>query len=617
MNFTPLLMKKLIRIPLLFTGIILLFVAGKIAFLFYYHSLYSIFSSGDFIQLILHGLRHDASVAGYLSALPGLWLIVSVWSDHHLIHKVQKIYFYLVALLLASILLIDIILYEYWGFRLDSSFLFYLKSPKEALASTSVWLNISGFTIAILLSFVLYRYFNFLFYTIVNPETSNRKWTKKTGLSLLLLLQTALLFIPIRGGFKESTMNVGQVYFSNEILLNHAAVNPAFSLFESLSTPQQFDKQYKLLDKQEAEQLFTQLSETTPTDSIPSIFTLQRPNIVLVILESFMSLNMTELGGIPDVAVNLDSLAREGILLTNMYANSFRTDRALVSLLSAFPAQPTTSLMKYPRKLQRLPTLPGSLKKAGYDLEYLYGGDADFTSMRSYLKLCGFEKITEDVSFPRDYNNTKWGVPDHHVFNALYASLSHQREFPFMKVIQTQSSHNPFDVPFKSKHTDPYLNSVAYTDSCLGDFIGRFRQLSSWDSTVVVMIPDHAMRYPANLDNRSVNRYKIPMIIAGGAVKNALRIDTYASQTDLTATLLHQLNIDHSEFIFSRNILNSASPHFGFFTFKDGYGMVSAENEFVYDNESGTITTNTGKTGFNQQKAMAYIQKIYEVLSEL
>ena len=39
--------------------------------------------------------------------------------------------------------------------------------------------------------------------------------------------------------------------------------------------------------------------------------------------------------------------------------------------------------MKYPKKTQHLPSIPGSLKKAGYDLQYYYGGDADFTNMRS------------------------------------------------------------------------------------------------------------------------------------------------------------------------------------------------------------------------------------------
>src|SRR5690606_18116760 len=109
---------------------------------------------------------------------------------------------------------------------------------------------------------------------------------------------------------------------------------------------------------------------------------------------------------------------------------------------------------------------------------------------------------------------------------------------------QTQSSHHPFDVPYRGRLDDPYLNSVAYTDSCLGDFVERLRRLPAWDNTILVLVPDHAMRYPYDLDNRSVERYKIPMIIAGGALKLKGRIDQYASQTDIAVTLLYQLGID-------------------------------------------------------------------------
>ena len=66
---------------------------------------------------------------------------------------------------------------------------------------------------------------------------------------------------------------------------------------------------------------------------------------------------MTALGGEPNIAVHLDSLSKEGVLFTNFYANSFRTDRGLVAILSGYPAQPTTSIMKYPRKTQSIPPL--------------------------------------------------------------------------------------------------------------------------------------------------------------------------------------------------------------------------------------------------------------------
>ena len=606
--------KKLFLLPLFFITLIFIFILSKIGFLLYNYELYSPFHIVDYLNVIINGLRHDASIAGYVSAIPGLMLIATIWVSTNKIKWIKNIYFGLVAVLLSIILVVDTILYEYWGFRLDSSVLFYLESPKEALASTHWTVNIGGFLIVTLLSFFLFKVFNFVFKRDAQIFAS---WKKRLAISFILLFEVALLFLPIRGGVKESTMNVGKVYFSNEVLLNHAAINPVFSLFESLSTTQQFAKEFRFMPDDEASKIFAKLQDQPIVDSIPHLFNTQRPNVILVVLESFMSLNIAELGGMPGVAVHLDSLSREGILFSNMYANSFRTDRALVSILSAIPGQPSTSLMKYPRKLQKAPTIPSKMKKEGYDLQYFYGGDADFTSMRSYLKVCGFENIIEDISFPSEYITTKWGVPDHHVFNRLYDEIKQQSAKPFLKVIQTLSSHNPYDVPYKSHLIDPYLNSVAYTDSCLGDFINRFRQLPAWKNTVVIMVPDHAMRYPYDLDNRSVDRYKIPLVMVGGAIGKPQRIDTYASQIDIAATLLYQLNIDHKDFVFSKNILNPASPHFGFFAFKDGFGMVSPENEYVFDNENNAVTTNTKQVNYNQKNAEAFLQKLFDYLGSL
>jgi phosphoglycerol transferase MdoB-like AlkP superfamily enzyme len=105
--------------------------------------------------------------------------------------------------------------------------------------------------------------------------------------------------------------------------------------------------------------------------------------------------------------------------------------------------------------------------------------------------------------------------------------------------------------------------------------------------------------------------------MVGGAIEKPQRIDTYASQIDIAATLLYQLNIDHKDFVFSKNILNPASPHFGFFAFKDGFGMVSPENEYVFDNESNAVTTNTKQVNYNQKNAEAYLQKLFDYLGSL
>jgi len=580
--------------------------------MFFYHDLYTEATLADYLSVVWHGLLLDASMAGYLTVLPGIFLIIGLWANKTVMNWVFKGYFMLISALLSIIFVADMVLYRYWGFRLDSTPLFYMKTPKDAMASASVLTIVLGFSATILIGLFLY----FTFYKVLIVEKNKeRKPFLKFSVALTLLLATALLFIPIRGGFSVSTMNVGKVYYSDRMELNHAAINPCFSLLQSLTLEQDFDKQFRFMDATEAQKEFATLVDKPTTVSIPGLFTATHPNVVFVVLESFMSKVIEPLGGIPGVAVNMNKYCSEGILFTNFYANSFRTDRGLVSIFSGYPAQPTTSIMKYPHKSQSLPSIPKSLKKAGYDLQYYYGGDADFTNMRSYLTSMGINKIVSEWDFPLKDRYTKWGAPDHVVFNRLATDLEREQKEPFMKIIQTLSSHEPYEIP-SHKLKDPYLNSVAYTDSCLGVFVNRFKKTKWWKNTVIVLVPDHAMRYPANLDNRSVERHQIPLLMIGGAVKAPRIIDTYATQMDIAATLLAQLNLPHGDFEFSKNILNPASPHFGYFTFPNGFGMVTPANKYVFDCESNSVVLNEGQKGLNKKKGEALLQTLYDDLEK-
>ena len=592
---------------------VLVFVLQKPAFVLYYGILPEEGGAAAFFNIILHGLKLDASLAGYLTGLPALMLIVSVFMNGKWLATAAKIYFGIVAVLLSAIFTVDMGLYEYWGFRLDAMPLFYfLSSPKDALASVSVWTAIGG--VLVFLVYAALLYLLFVYCLLRQPLKPVRR---KTLSAPVIVLLTGLLFIPIRGGFTVSTMNVGKVYFSSDMRLNHAATNPAFSLMESLAKQKDFSKQYRFMPEAAADSLFAEMIYVAEADSIDSLLTTSRPEILMIIMESFSSHLMTELGGEPDIAPNLDSISREGVLFTNFYANSFRTDRGLVSVLSGYPAQPTTSIMKYPRKTQSLPAIASALTENGYTPQYYYGGDADFTNMRSYLMASGFERIVSDVDFPVSKRLSKWGAHDDEVFKRLYNDMAAdtaqgKRKF---RVVQTSSSYEPFEVPYRRLANDR-LNAFAFTDSIIGDFIRRFKELPQWQNTLVVLVPDHLGAYPENIDNLTPERYRIPLILTGGAVKSPRRIDAYGSQQDIAATLLAQLGVEHSDFVFSKDVLDTKAPHFAFFTVPDAMGIADSCGTVIYDNVSGKVAFAEGDTAGIRRRAEAYLQKLYDDLSK-
>ena len=605
---------------------VLLFAVQKPVFMLRYLDLFKDNGGGDWLKVMWHGLPLDLSLAGYLSIIPGLLLIVSIWTRRHWVRRTAKVYFLVVSLLMSMAFVVDLVLYRYWGFRLDATPLFYFfSSMKDAMASVSAWMVVGGLLSVMLLTVLHY----FVFWLVL---LRSRRLEKKllplnpVPFTLLFLLALAVLILPIRGGVTVSTMNVGKVYFSENIRLNHAATNPVFSLMESLSKQRDFGSQYRFEKEADADRLFSQMLDPQVKgkqdgDSVKhnhiDVLNTTRPNVLFIIMESFSNKLMASLGGEKNVAVNLDELSKEGLLFRRFYATSFRTDRGLVSILSGYPAQPTTSIMKYPKKTQSLPSIVGHLRKAGYSAGYYYGGDADFTNMRSYLMSSGFQGIVCDKDFPVTERLSKWGVHDHLVFNRLLGELKREKtKKPWFRVLQTSSSHEPYDVPYQ-RLSNERLNAFAYTDSCVGSFIRAFKKLPQWKNTLVVLVPDHLGCYPENIDNLTLERYQIPLIMMGGALKGPGQVDVVGSQTDIAATLLAQMQLSHQAFLFSKDLFNPQAPHFAFFTVPDAFGLVDADNQLIYDNQTNKVVLDQGgKKGKNLPLGKAYLQKLYDDLEK-
>ena len=589
----------------------------KPVFMFYNHNAFKDCAFTDYLAVIWHGLPMDISVAGYLTIVPALLALISIWLHPALIRILHRIYLALASLLLSIVYCTDAVLYCFWQFRIDSTpFFYFLSSPKDALASVSIWWVLLGVVVMLLLTAAL---FIVLCKTIGTFPESKGIAKDRLIASAVMVVVLALLFVPIRGSLGTSTMNLGRVYYSENQKLNHAAINPCFSLLSSLMNDENTTDQYRFMAADEANKLFSQITDKTKqggTDAVFKLLNTNRPNIVMVVLESFSAHIMKSMGGTANVAVNMDKWANEGVLFTNFYANSFRTDRGLAAILAGYPAQPTMSIMKYPNKTGNLPMFPQKLKKAGYQLKYYYGGDADFTNMRSFVTTAGFEDLVSDADFPIKLRLSKWGVPDQYVFDRALADIKSQApNATHLSVIQTSSSHEPYDVPFK-KLNNKILNAFAYTDNCLGKFVAALKKLPSWKNTLVVLVPDHQGCYPEDMDNYSPQRYHIPLLLLGGALKAKGPIATLGSQADIAATLLSQLGFSYSEFTFSKDMLNPNVPHFAFSTVPNAFMMKTTDNTVFYNCETNKTILDNGKTpGKNLPYGKAYLQKLYDDIS--
>ena len=610
----PPLAGNLLFLGALFAMSLLVMAIEKPLFLLWYHAQAAEASAAELALVVWNGLKLDQTVAGYITALPLLVVLAALWIPGRWSRSVLKGYLLVIAAVAATAFAANLALYEYWAFPLDSSVLQYLASPKEALASVTA----GQLLLQLLVAAAVFGGMAWCYLRVLRLYDPARRSTHRAGSTLVLLLAAGVLFLPIRGGVSVATANVSKVYFSGRMFLNHAAVNPLFSFLSTLSDGDDALYEYEFFPEPERAAIFEPLRGDLPAGiGTDTLLRTRRPNVVLFLVESFGRSTVDERVGGEPVAPEFQRLKSEGVYFDNLFANSFRTDRGTVAVLSGFPAQTKMSVMKLPVKSQRLPSIARSLRREGYATSFYYGGDLNFTNTASYLYGTGFDRLTWQKDLHFDAPTSKWGYADDVVIDAftdhVLAEAASQR--PFFAAMLTLSSHEPFDVPF-AKFDDPMLNAMAFTDACLGRFVERVRQTPVWDDLLVILIADHAYPYPYGIANSDALRHRIPMLWLGGAVRRPAVVETYGSQSDLAATLLAQLGIAHGDFLFSRDLFDPARPKFGYWCFNNGFGVADAGGTTIFDCTSARVIS-PDSTAAQLRDGKAMLQTTYKAIREL
>ena len=414
----PPLAGNLLFLGALFAMSLLVMAIEKPLFLLWYHAQAAEASAAELALVVWNGLKLDQTVAGYITALPLLVVLAALWIPGRWSRSVLKGYLLVIAAVAATAFAANLALYEYWAFPLDSSVLQYLASPKEALASVTA----GQLLLQLLVAAAVFGGMAWCYLRVLRLYDPARRSTHRAGSTLVLLLAAGVLFLPIRGGVSVATANVSKVYFSGRMFLNHAAVNPLFSFLSTLSDGDDALYEYEFFPEPERAAIFEPLRGDLPAGiGTDTLLRTRRPNVVLFLVESFGRSTVDERVGGEPVAPEFQRLKGEGVYFDNLFANSFRTDRGTVAVLSGFPAQTKMSVMKLPVKSQRLPSIARSLRREGYATSFYYGGDLNFTNTASYLYGTGFDRLTWQKDLHFDAPTSKWGYADDVVIDAFGA----------------------------------------------------------------------------------------------------------------------------------------------------------------------------------------------------
>ena len=602
--------KSLYFQPLYFLFWLLYFVVARALFLLYHTDKSGQLSGEELFYTFVYGLRLDASFTAYICAIPFLLGVVGAIRSSTKITGIIRYYSYTLLVLISLLLSADLELYTFWGFRLDATPLQYLSTPGEmvATAATAPIFLLSLVSLALSAGFIL------LYISLFDRRKYSLSSSKAVAVSIALVY-LVLLVLPLRGGWQQIPINQSVVYFSEKPYANHAGLNMPWNLMHAmLKYSKTSTNPYNYMPDQEAEQKVRALYEAAGAADTTALLHTAKPNVLFIILESYTAKLVGHLGGEQGVTPNLDKLAAEGIAFTNIYASGDRSEKGMVALLSGYPVQTITSIIKTPRKTEKLPQLSLTFKGQGYKTSYYYGGELEFANIKSYLLNGGYNKLVDKYDFDPSTYNSKWGAHDHVLFDKVLSELKNEKE-PFFSTVYTLSSHEPFEIPvapkFPGKDNEAlFRNSVHYTDWALGRFIEQAKQQPWWDNTLLVIAADHGHPLPGNDANHLPSKFRIPFILAGGALKQqGIKVNTVGSQTDIATTLLSVLNMPHQDYTWGYNLLAPTVNPFAFYVFNDGFGLVTPNGAVIYDNVSKqVISQDSGITAEQTELGKAYMQ---------
>ncbi len=530
-------------------------------FLFCSFSLFGLY----YQTIIFYSLDYEYSVRNYQSFFIGLCYQIEVSAIFSILSlfvsyfslKIQKIYMLLLAAVYFFIFYIDLRYLLQFNTHFPFSILQYLKTGE---VYQSFWVELWR------LEFIFFCLFPYLLFIFLLFFFS---FQRKVNFCQTIYSFIILFFIGVipasyansyLGKSKQNPLSTQVfIYFwdSRTIVLEKIATKPINQLaviqqYLSSNTKLLQKSTYPLVNQSKNNNCFERQSDLKKV-----LCSLDKPNILFLMLESFRASDIGAYAGKLPLTPNFDYLVKEGILFRNFFANGFQTKHGEVaSLCSIMPSYGRALLEGYYQN--NYLCLPEVLANQGYHTSFIHNGDLAFDNQYSFFKNNGFQKIIDKFDFSFNTEVLGWGYSDEALFQKWLIELQNTKT-PFFSVGLTLTTHHPYDIPQDFEHRVSHLNlgnnnrakffkSIAYTDYQLGRFIEQIKQTQWYKNSLIFIFADSShyitpQQPTSNILEKIRIHHQIPLLILSGGTKLAQEVDNYASQIDLAPTIIDLLNI--------------------------------------------------------------------------
>lgn len=594
--------------------LLVMFAAMRVVFIVNYWHLVNLdmVPFTEVMKGFFKALPLDIATACFILPIPAIVMFVCACLNKNISYRWMRWYFYIVIAGYILIVMGEIGIYGEWGTKLSAKALAYLQNPSEVFNTASTKQTV------LLLS--LWACFTLLFcwwyVRWIEPSKDDYVRRKDNIVTYISVgaLTVGLIFLGMRGGFNEIPISTSSGYFSNYKIVNIMTVNPAYNLVENMTNAVKVkdNAHFNYMDFATAERI-TKETHFVECDSTVKILKTERPNVLIVLLESWSADLIESLGGDPSITPNFHKLEKEGLLFTNFYASANRSQQSIASIIGGLPGLPVTTITNHQEKYYAIPSIIKPLDSLGYHTSFYFGGELNYGNILSYLRYNEFDRVVEGKDVKENFRKGKLGIQDTDMLPWAARDIKNYPE-PFFTTIFTLSTHSPYDYPkgYFDELEWPqlekvFVNSGKYTDVALKLFMDEARRQPWYDNTLFLFMADHSHPSYKNHPLESFEYHKIPLLIYGEPLQDSLRGATYdkiCGNTDIPATILAQLGVNHDEFFWSKDVFNTCYRPFAFFELYSGLGWKTEEGEFVITNTDKMV-----KNTFPEEKSDSLVRQ--------
>lgn len=390
-------------------------------------------------------------------------------------------------------------------------------------------------------------------------------------------------------------------------------LNTPFTILMTLGKPTLVERQYMTPD--EADALWPVVHQfspapTAPVDTLardsirPALVRPKRPNVVVIVLESFSALYSGRLAGGEGYMPFLDSLMGQGLYFTNAYANGRRSIDGIPAILAGMPQWMDEAFITSSYASLPFSSLAGILGGEGYRTSFYHGGRNGTMGFDGFARSAGFERyvgMNEYANGEADFDG-HWGVRDR-PFLQFYAQELGREEQPFLSTVFTLSSHHPYHLPPAEAArfgggTQAIHPTLRYTDDALRQFFATARTMPWFANTLFVITADHTadLERSGQQGNKPID-YWVPLAFVAPGFLPPGKDDRIVQHIDILPTVLRLIGHSKPFFAFGHDALDRTVPPYAIWSNNGLYSITSEHQQLRFNGEAVLDITPLGTDG--------------------